>query len=85
MKQTGHVVCHGGEKPGVVENSGSNRGVCVINGAYAKEVGNHWIDCGSFLEVPSDGRCIVTSYKGSPLSRWLAYVGKGTFMKDKSG
>ena len=69
----------------MVENSWSNRGFRVANRADTEEVGNHWVDSGSFLEGPSNGRCIVTSCKRSPPSGCFAYFGKGSFMKDKSG
>ena len=85
MKQTGRIICHGVEKPGVVENSWGDRGVCINDGPHAKEVGDHWVDRGSFFEGPSDGRCIITSRKWGPPSRCLAYFGKSSFMKDKSG
>ena len=85
MKQTGRIVCHGVEKPGVVENSWGDRGICILDGSGAKKVCNHRVDGGSFLEGPSNGRCIVTSCKRILPSGCFAYFGKGSFMKDKSG
>ena len=83
MKQTGRIVCHGVEKPRVVENSWGDRGICILDGSDAEKVCNHRVDGGSFLEGPSNGRCVIAARKWGSPRRILAYLRKGSLMKDQ--
>ena len=67
----------------MVENSWSNRGFRVANRADTEEVGNHWVDSGSFLEGPSNGRCVIAAREWGSPRRVLAYMREGSLVKDK--